>query len=493
MTTTLPPLAFVDLETTGLSPTRDRVTEIGVVTVDGGTVEEWTSFLHPGRELAERSRLFDGIDNEVASAMPRFCDIAQDLNRRLAGHLFIAHNARFDFGFLRSEFLRAGIDFAPQVLCSVMLSRKLDPALPAHDLDTLVRCHGLPEETRHRALPDARTVWHWWRAMRERVSADALDAAVEALLAGPVLPLRLDPTLVTRLPDTSGVFVLRDESGAVLHSAQAQNLRLAVVDYFRVDRISAKALAMSHLVRDIEWRETQGRIGAHLLLNAMASGHGRGRRNKTNNAANYSFRLLPDAMPCVQLVPFASDAGSVGNYGMYASERKATNALTRLAAKRGLCKALLGIEDEGDDCAACEYHGPLFAKCGEHTQRLHHLLRATQALKELRVASWPYDGPVGIRERADLHVIHNWRYLGTARNEAEVHEALVAGAEFSESTFAYLAKTLPKVPLRRIVPLRPLGIEREPSVIQEYAGQEQTAPDYALQDCAAPEYFVDPA
>jgi len=156
---TLPPLAFVDLETSGLSPSTGRITEIGVITVDDSEVIEWTTLINPGTRISERSRSFNGIADEVVAAAPQFKDIAGDLSKRLAGRLFIAHNARFDFGFLRAEFQRVGIEFQPQVLCSVMVSRKLYSQFAGHDLDTLMLRHELKAEIRHRALPDARLVW----------------------------------------------------------------------------------------------------------------------------------------------------------------------------------------------------------------------------------------------------------------------------------------------------------------------------------------------
>ena len=108
-----PRLAFVDLETSGLSPGADRVTEIGVVTVDDGGVEEWTTLINPGRDLTERSRFFNGITSDELADAPRFSAIAAQLAARLAGRLFVAHNARFDLascarnsGALASSFSR---------------------------------------------------------------------------------------------------------------------------------------------------------------------------------------------------------------------------------------------------------------------------------------------------------------------------------------------------------------------------------------------------
>ncbi len=109
-------LAFVDLETSGLSSGSDRITEVGVVCVDrNGATTEWATLIKPGRRISERSRLFNGIADESVADAPRFKDIALELHRRLAGRLFVAYNARFDFSFLRAEFERVGIEFRPQV------------------------------------------------------------------------------------------------------------------------------------------------------------------------------------------------------------------------------------------------------------------------------------------------------------------------------------------------------------------------------------------
>jgi DNA polymerase-3 subunit epsilon len=97
-------LAFVDLETTGLSPGADRVIEIGVVTVDGARVSEWSTLINPGVRVGGQSRFASLIDSDVIADAPRFKDIAPELFSRLEGRLLIAHNARFDHAFLKADF-----------------------------------------------------------------------------------------------------------------------------------------------------------------------------------------------------------------------------------------------------------------------------------------------------------------------------------------------------------------------------------------------------
>ena len=103
---------YVDLETTGGNATRDRITEIAIIEVkDGVVIDQWSSLVNPQQPIHLPIQLLTGISNEMVSQAPCFTDLQEPLYRRLKGRLFIAHNARFDYGFLKNEFRRGGIDF----------------------------------------------------------------------------------------------------------------------------------------------------------------------------------------------------------------------------------------------------------------------------------------------------------------------------------------------------------------------------------------------
>ncbi len=450
-------LAFVDLETTGLGPKIHRIIEIGVITVDADRAIEWTTLINPRVQISEHSRSYHRIDHELLAAAPRFADIAADLAELLAGRLFIAHNARFDYSFLRAEFQRVGIAFSPRVLCSVMLSRKLYPHYARHDLNALAERHGFQAEIRHRALPDAQLIWQFWQAAHREHPQERIAGIVENLLAGPVLPAHLDPALIDRLPETPGVYVLHSEAGP-LHVGRASNLKLHLQNYFRIDRTSGKALAISHLVRNITWRVAQGELGAQLQWSVMARTLLPAKRVRVSLC---SWRFAPDAHPAVELISLSDRAATtMPLFGIFHSERKACNALSRLAARRGLCHALLGISDiSGGACIACSVDRRR-AGCGRKRDRLEHLTRALTALLPLRIAPWPYPGPIAIRERADLHVVENWRYLGTARGDHEIHSVMEnRPGDFDEDVFALLARKIPRLSRTRIVRL-PRRVDR---------------------------------
>jgi DNA polymerase-3 subunit epsilon len=176
------PVAFVDIETTGGSPAYSRVIEIGVVAAQGGALEyEWSTLVNPGMPIPYGIQHFTGITDEMVEGAPIFEDIAADLARRFEGRLFVAHNARFDYGFLREEFRRAGIQFESRVVCTVRLSRRVNPRMPRHNLDMLIAYLGLDISQRHRALPDAQALWQFWCDLRARPVREDIDKALERI------------------------------------------------------------------------------------------------------------------------------------------------------------------------------------------------------------------------------------------------------------------------------------------------------------------------
>ena len=234
----------------------EACTRLGVIVSSSQHVERWTALVCPmdRRALQRRDRAGNPIQGDAAA----FRDIARQVADKLSGRLVVAHNARFDHAFLRAEFDRVGIELDMQVLCSVMLSRKLFPWHGHHDLDSLVERHALRAETRHRALPDADLVWQWWQAVHRDCDHEAIGSAIEQLLAGPVLPAQLDASLIARLPESPGAYAFYDERKVPLLVGAAANLKLHITHYFRLDHASAKALEHAHRVADIRWRATCG-------------------------------------------------------------------------------------------------------------------------------------------------------------------------------------------------------------------------------------------
>ena len=129
----LPSYVFLDLETTGATPVRDRITEIALVRFEEGVeVRRWQTLVNPETTIPEFIQRLTGIDDVMVSKAPTFKQVAGELLDHLEGAVLCAHNVRFDHGFLKNEFKRIGINLRQKVLCTVKLSRKLYPQHRSH-------------------------------------------------------------------------------------------------------------------------------------------------------------------------------------------------------------------------------------------------------------------------------------------------------------------------------------------------------------------------
>jgi DNA polymerase III subunit epsilon len=188
----LQPLIFLDLETTGLAAAQERITEIGLVEVaDGEFLGDWSRLVNPERSIPPFIQALTGISDDMVAGAPTFERLAPELFQRLEGKILIAHNARFDYGFLKHEFGRFGLDYRPRVLCTAKLSRKLFPEHRRHNLDSLIERHGLSCSARHRALGDAEVLWQFLRKLYAQVDTALIDAAVRSQMDAPGQPTGL--------------------------------------------------------------------------------------------------------------------------------------------------------------------------------------------------------------------------------------------------------------------------------------------------------------
>ncbi len=151
--------AVVDVETTGGGVHKGhRITEIAIVTVEGGqVVDDWTTLVNPGRSIQPVVTAITGITREMVDAAPFFEHVAPEVSSRLDGRVFVAHNVGFDRGFVRNELVEAEGEVPSFTsLCTVQLARLLLPELKRRNLDSLSRHLDVKIEGRHRAWGDAR-------------------------------------------------------------------------------------------------------------------------------------------------------------------------------------------------------------------------------------------------------------------------------------------------------------------------------------------------
>ena len=435
-----PVIAFVDVETTGMSADRDALTEVAVVRVTADpagtaapTVDAWSTLVDPGRPIPPEIQGLTGITDAMVRGAPPFAVIADEVARRCEAAVFVAHNARFDYAFLKHAFARLDRDFRARVLCTVKLSRKLFPDAASHSLDQLIARHALAAGQRHRALGDATALWRFVEVLYREFPPQHIDDTVRAILRIPSLPPNLPREALDELPELPGVYRFYGLNAHPLYVGKSRNLRERVGAHFSSDYRSGTDLRLSAEIRRIEYEVTAGEIGALLrestLVKTLLPAHNHALRRK----ADAVLLDVPEARGPPAFIPAAAIEPSAlaGHYGPFSSKRAARETLRALAGEHALCWTALGLEKRDGPCFARQVHRCAGACVGAEPPEEHHR-RLHEALAPRRIPRWPFAGPAAIREhdalsqRTELHVLRDWCWLGTVADDAALHALLEA-------------------------------------------------------------------
>ena len=458
-----PSVAFVDLETTGANPVHDRVIEIGIVRITNGRLDhEWSSLVNPGATIPPIIQGVTGITNAMVRDAPAFEDIAEEVLSHLEGSIFVAHNARFDYGFLKNEFARLGLAFQPRVLCTVKFSRALYPEHHRHGLDALIARHNLSCDARHRALGDARVLWDFVQLAYAQKEPAKIEAAIAKAMKSPSLPSGLDRAVLDAVPEGPGVYLFYGESEQSpgggheppLYIGKAVSMRSRVQAHFASDHAAGRAMRLAREVKRIEWIETAGELGALLkeaqLVKETSPIHNR-HLQSSEELCSYRLRQAEAGELALELVaPRDMATGELGElYGLFKSKREATNTLRELAEAHGLCYRRIGLEQGRGPCFAHQIKRCRGVCVGKESAARHDL-RLKTALAVIKMKTWPFPGRIAVRERCpelgrtDWHLFECWCYLGTATSEAELHEAAATrqAPAFDFDTYKMLKRVL---------------------------------------------------
>lgn len=147
---------IIDIETTGNNHKCSKITELAIYQHNGQKItNHFTTLINPEIDIPYYITKLTGINNEMVKNSPRFYEVAKTIVELCAGRIFVAHNAKFDYNFLKAEFSGIGYNFNCKTLCTVQLSRKLLPGHKSYSLGKLCTNLGIEISGRHRAAGDA--------------------------------------------------------------------------------------------------------------------------------------------------------------------------------------------------------------------------------------------------------------------------------------------------------------------------------------------------
>jgi DNA polymerase-3 subunit epsilon len=416
-------LAIVDVETTGDSARYGRIIEVGILKVrEGELVEVYSSLVNPETPVPYFIEGLTGIRNRDLRNAPTFGAIKDELHRLLDGSVFVAHNARFDYSFIREEFKRVGITYQASCLCTMGLSKALFPEYRRHSLDSILERFGFACANRHRALGDARVLWDFLRTVERDFPSDDIRAALDKLMKAPVMPLNVDDAKIKALPETHGVYIFYGDEGHPLYVGKSANIRNRVLSHFANRHHSSKEKALCERVTDIAHTKTSGELGALLLesrlIKKMLPLYNR-RSKRARRLVIARKNTDPRGFYSVSLeyLNRLSPDDFAGILGVFRHMKEAKEYLWERARIHSLCPKILGIEKGAGSCSFCQLERCKGA-CTSLEQESTHNLRFDIAFCKNAIYPWPFVGPIVIEEangsqgKGEAYLVDKWCLLG---------------------------------------------------------------------------------
>lgn len=270
----------VDVETTGHSPSDNRITEIACITTRGGEItSEFSSLVNPHQFIPPFIAQMTGITNAMVFTAPESQEILANVREVFSAPntVFVAHNAMFDYGFVNQSLLRCGYQALeiPQ-FCTLKLARRLLPPSVKKNAGSVAEFFEIEIENRHRAHGDAMATAQFFIEMLDIVQNDYEVKTLGELLhfqnkrlknfvPTQVFMRRIEQYL-DALPEEPGVYSMLDADGTVLYVGKAKSLRGRVRSYFQIGaQHSHKIERMTRLVHEIRWECTDTELAALLL------------------------------------------------------------------------------------------------------------------------------------------------------------------------------------------------------------------------------------
>ena len=439
------PSVFVDIETNGGNGDRGRITEIAIIRIENGEiVDEYSSLVNPGSPIPYWITKLTGITDDDLVDAPYFEDIAADISRILDGAIFVAHNVRFDFSFIKRQLEACGYTFRPKLFCTVRMSRALYSEHKGHSLEKIIARHNIPVNDRHRATADAKAILDFTRLAISEKGEEAFRAAAAVQMRTKTLPPNIDEAAFATLPEGPGIYIFEDSEGSPLYVGKSVNIRSRVMSHFANDTKIAKEMKLSLSSHNISYTETETEIEALLLESAkikeLQPMYNKLLRRATKRAV-FVKQVGEDGYVTISIESrnLNEETNLENIYGVYTSRMKAKSQLDSLMKTFQLCPKLLGLENSKGQCFRSQLGLCKGACIGKESAELYNR-RVEYALERSKTEAWPFKGALSVKiSETKALVIDQWvikGYLTAVESGAAQLERLTNG--FDMDTYKIL-------------------------------------------------------
>ncbi len=374
--------AIVDIETTGGSARIEKITEIAIYQHDGEKITgEFVSLVNPERNIPYFITNLTGISNEMVENAPRFFEIAREIIEFTEGRTFVAHNARFDYSFIRQEFKSLGYNFKRNILDTVALSRKLIPGHRSYSLGNICKDLDININGRHRAAGDALATTRLFEILSDRDRE--MNGSIEGLLKNTRLSKlnpKLDFSKLELIPEEAGIYYFYNEAGNLIYIGKSRNLLQRIKTHLS-NNTSNRSMEMRDQIADIDWEVTGSELIA-LLKESSEIKSNKPVYNRAQRRTGFQFGIFTftDKNGYINFFCGTLNTGDTP-VSVFTSRERAKSRLLSLVEKYDLCQKLTGLYDTDGPCF--HYHVGICkgACCGKETY-IRYNERAGKAAEE---------------------------------------------------------------------------------------------------------------
>jgi len=266
--------AIIDVETTGTSSKSGKITEIAIILHDGEKEEtRYSTLINPEMKIPSYISQLTGITQDMVEEAPYFYQVAKKIIEMTEGRIFVAHNAQFDYDFIRSEFSQLGYGFNRKKLCTVRLSRKLLPGFKSYSLANLCKQLELTNQRPHRALEDALVTSELFEILVKKSKEIGIESLENYESMGLGIPPLMDKEQIDHLPETTGVYQIYDKQGFVLYIGKSKNIKKRIIEHLRSNLTEKKDYSFIQSWCSIETITTGSELISLLLENELIKKH----------------------------------------------------------------------------------------------------------------------------------------------------------------------------------------------------------------------------
>jgi DNA polymerase-3 subunit epsilon len=404
--------AVIDIETTGGSARLERITEIAIYIHDGTRiVEEYSTLINPERNIPYFITSLTGITNEMVEEAPKFYEVARRIVELTEGTTFVAHNARFDYSFIRQEFGMLGFNFKRPLLDTVALSRKLLPGHKSYSLGNLCGDLGIEINGRHRASGDALATVKLLELLLERDRQLKSGSIIKNRKTARLHPA-LDTDILEKIPEDPGIYYFHDEKGDIIYVGKSRNL-LQRINTHLSNNTSAREMEMRSMIADISWERTGSELIA-LLMESAEIKNRKPRFNRAQRRTGYRWGIYShtDENGYIRFT-YRNVNDCEVPLSVFTSRDNARGKLEQIISEYNLCQKLCGMYETNGPCFHRQVSLCRGACCGEEEPKLYNE-RALRALDEFIFRERNFfiiDRGRESDERAVVKVV-NGRYAG---------------------------------------------------------------------------------